>query len=378
MSEQQTNIEQTDASAEIARLKAIVDNEIPNSEEIKDEIPVDSKQKDDVVDENEDIENVDENKNPDEFKNEEGQEDSKNLSEDADEQKEPSTEAVIAYLKSQNINIESIEDLRKKVEKPSEISEEDQETFAALKKLEIKKWAIEKKIDPKTLDKFEEDSKLSDTEIAYRVYFEERKNETNPATDEPYTDEELREEFEAENFLNEEDTSLLKKRKLKNISLIAQTYRYENYKDLNNLEKSYDQELFTANEVKILNETIADAKTKIIEQGISYTLKDELGADVIVNIPITKKLLDEIELNQENVEDVSDTDDIASKIKEKYFVKNMGKILHEVATTFHSKQLLDLKSKSIGIESRKSEMGEITPDEIDVKLKKLIEKHTVK
>lgn len=368
MSEQQQNIEQNLASAEIARLKAIVEG---NGEQVE---QVDKK--DEVVENNE----VDKDKNVETENKEVTPSETTDAKKDevVDEKKViHSDKDVLAYLKSQNINIESIDELRDKV-KPKEEGKGADEQKIALKKLEIKKWAIEtQKIDPQKLDQFEEDSKLSDVELAYRVYFEDRKNETNYITDEPYTDEELREEFEAENYLAEDDDSPLKKRKLKNISLIAQTYKYDNYKDLIELEKSYDNEVLTASERKTLNETTATAKSKLVKDGISYTIKDDLGKDIVVNIPITNKLLDEIEINPNDIEDISDTIGISDAIKDKYFVKNLGKVLHEVATAYHSKKILGLKANSIGIENRKHEMGSIAPDEIEEKYKKLVEKHTV-
>jgi|LakMenEpi03Aug12_release.lakeMendotaPanAssembly.Ray.scaffolds.fasta_scaffold00239_74 hypothetical protein len=360
MSEQQQNIEQNLASAEIARLKAIVEG---NGEQVE------------QVDNGEQVEHneVDKDKNVETLTPSETT-DAKN--DVVDEKKViHSDEDVLAYLKSQNIDIESIDELRSKVNPKEEVESAEKN---ALKKLEIKKWAIEtQKIDPQKLDQFEEDSKLSDIELAYRVYFEERKNETNYITDEPYTDEELREEFESENYLMEDDDYPLKKRKLKNISLIAQTYKYDNYKDLIELEKSYENELINESERKILNETTATAKSKLVKDGISYTIKDDLGKDIVVNIPITNKLLDEIEINPNDIEDISDTIGISDAIKDKYFVKNLGKVLHEVATAYHSKKILGLKANSIGIENRKHEMGSIAPDEIEEKYKKLVEKHTV-
>ncbi len=302
MSEQQQNIEQNLASAEIARLKAIVEG---NGEQVE------------QVDNGEQVEHneVDKDKNVETLTPSETT-DAKN--DVVDEKKViHSDEDVLAYLKSQNIDIESIDELRSKVNPKEEVESAEKN---ALKKLEIKKWAIEtQKIDPQKLDQFEEDSKLSDIELAYRVYFEERKNETNYITDEPYTDEELREEFESENYLMEDDDYPLKKRKLKNISLIAQTYKYDNYKDLIELEKSYENELINESERKILNETTATAKSKLVKDGISYTIKDDLGKDIVVNIPITNKLLDEIEINPNDIEDISDTIGISDAIKDKYF-----------------------------------------------------------
>jgi len=382
MSEVTTNIESNDVSAEIAKFKAMVSGETKPIEKGAENL---DKQDEDLDtgekgNKNQEIENAEENKGKEDLEKNPNAENPNKETQIGDEPKKPSNEDIVAFLKEQNINVESIDDLRKKVESNTTSNKDDvdEETKSAVKKLEIKKWAIEnKKIDPKKLEQFEEDNKLSDIELAYKVYHAERQHENNPNTDEPYTDEELREEFQSENYLNEDDDSPLKKRRLKNISLIAQTYKYDNYKDLSELEKSYDNEVFSAEEIKELNNTINISKTKIIEDGLSYSIKDDLGNDVVINIPITKKLIDEIQLSRNEIEDISDTNDISAKIKERYLIKNFGKVAHEIATSYHSKKILDLKASSIGIENRKAEMGKNAEDEIDIKLKKLIEKHTV-
>jgi|GEM_PF-1286535 len=377
MSNETLDIKKDATSSEVERLRNILNGETPivENKEVSNEEEVQSKENV----ENTSSENLEENETK-ETKVEKDVEDSKVEGEEkkgelivgVDE------ESVMAYLKSRNIQIGSIEELSQKITQSPKDEEVEDPNKIALRKLEIKKWAIEnEKIDPKKIEQFEEDSKLSDIEIAYKLYYDERKDEVNPNTDEQYTDSELREEFEEENFLNEEDTSLLKKRRLKNISLVAQTYKYETYKDLVNLEKSFDNHVMTASEERILNETTNNAKSKIIENGMSFSIKDDVGVDVVVNIPITKKLLDEISLKGTEIENISDTDGIASIIQDVYFLKNKAKVLHEVATSYHSQKILGIKRTSIGIENKKAEMQEITSDEITEKYKKLVEKHRV-
>jgi len=153
---------------------------------------------------------------------------------------------------------------------------------------------------------------------------------------------------------------------------------FDNYKGLSELEKSFDNELMTSQQQQSLKQNTEIAKSKLVESGMSFTIKDELGESIEVNIPITKKLSEEISLAGNEVESIDDTDSITKAVQDKYFLNNKSKVLHEVATSYHSKKLLELKAKSVGIETKKAEMQEIVPDELTEKYKALVEKHTVK
>lgn len=381
MSLEATDIKKDATSLELDRLRGILNGDNPIEEKVENPTTEEAKseEKTETTDTEKKVEeapNDESKKSETENKVEEKTEVEGGKSENKVEVDES---AVMAYLKSKNIQVDSIDDLNKKISQKSKEEEVEDPTAIAVKKLEIKKWAIEnKKVDPKKLDQFEEDSKLSHIELAYKVYQSERANETNPETNEVYTDEELREEFEAENFLNEEETSLIRKRKMKNISLVAQTYLYDNYKELSEIEKSFDNEQMTAKQQQTLKQNTEIAKSKLVENGMSFAIKDELGESIEVNIPITKKLIEEISLGGNEVESIDDTDSITKAIQDKYFLNNKQKVLHEVATSYHSKKLLEIKAKSVGIEQKKAEMQEVVPDELAEKYKKLVEKHTVK
>lgn len=380
MSLEATDIKKDATSLELERLRGVLNGDNPIEEKV--ETPTTEEVKSE-----EKVETADTEKKVEETPNDESKKSETEVVEEKTEVEEEKSEtkvevdesAVMAYLKSKNIQVDSIDDLNKKISQKSKEEEVEDPTAIAVKKLEIKKWAIEnKKVDPKKLDQFEEDSKLSQIELAYKVYSKERANETNPETDEVYTDEELREEFEAENFLNEEETSLVRKRKMNNILLVAQTYMFDEYKDFVEMEKAFDNEIMTSKQQQTLKQNTESAKSKLVQDGMSFTIKDELGESIEVNIPITKKLIEEISLAGNEVESIDDTDSITKAVQDKYFLNNKSKVLHEVATSYHSKKLLELKAKSVGIETKKAEMQEIVPDELAEKYKALVEKHTVK
>ena len=134
----------------------------------------------------------------------------------------------------------------------------------------------------------------------------------------------------------------------------------------------------TSKQQQTLKQNTESAKSKLVENGMSFTIKDELGESIEVNIPITKKLIEEISLAGNEVESIDDTNSITKAVQDKYFLNNISKVFHEVATSYHSKKLLELKAKSVGIEQKKAEMQEIVDDEMTEKYKKLVEKHTVK
>lgn len=259
---------------------------------------------------------------------------------------------LISKLKERGIEISSIDEIINKFA-PKEEKKEDTPEEVALKKLKIKEWAISnKKVPVEKLEKFENDIQLSNLELAFRAYTEDRKGDINPLTDEEYTDNELRTEFEEENFLYIDDEDPRKKRSLKKIDIIAQTYLRDEYKELNSLDSDFASAQISAqNEVKLQN-AISEVKSNLVKSGLSYSIKDELGVDIPIKLPLTQKALDKISVS---VTDPSNTADMIREISKEYLFENANKILHEVATAYHSQKILGKKASSIGIELKKHE-----------------------
>lgn len=268
-------------------------------------------------------------------------------------------DAVVAFLKSQNIDISSIDEIKDKFTKKED---ETDPAVVAVKKLKVKEYAITNKIvTPDILDKYEADSKLPATEIAFRLYHEARKNETNETTNEVYTEDELRTEFESEYNLGEDDNNPFKKRSLQNIDLIAQAYMHSNYKELNKLDSLYE----TAQQEINLQATVTDIKKQIAKDGLHYSIPtDTEGQSIDVTLPISAKDLKEVQLAVTELQGNNNTDDVKSLVIAKLLLKNHPKIVNEVATAYHSELMKQKLAKSKGIEPRKA--GE--PDEHGVKI----------
>lgn len=260
---------------------------------------------------------------------------------------------LISKLKERGIDLSIDEIINKLKTTPKEEKSEDTPEEVALKKLKIKEWAISnKKVPVEKIEKFESDSQLSNLELAFKVYAAERNGETNPLTDEEFTESELRTEFEEENFLYIDDEDPRKKRSLKKIDLIAQTYLHDEYKELNSLDSDFNSAQNSAqNEAKLQN-AISDVKSNLVKSGLSYAIKDELGVDIPIKLPLTQKALDKISVS---VTDPSNTADMIREISKEYLFENANKILHEVATAYHSQKILGKKASSIGIELKKHE-----------------------
>lgn len=265
-------------------------------------------------------------------------------------------------------NITSLDDL-KKAQK-----EEAKEEETLDKKDQIKKWAIEnKKVKKELLEEFEKDSQLSNVEKAFKAYQAERANETNELTDELYTEEELRAEFEDENYLYLEDTDPKYKRAMSRIELLAKTYDYDKYKELNSIESEFENHIETLKTQNTLSENVSKSIPDILKDGLSYSIKDDSGNALDIKVPVTKKALEEISLASNELQDVNDLSQIKAVLATKYVLKNLDKVIHEVATAYHSQKLLDKIAASKGIDTRKSEFESKTgdiPPEIQAALEK--------
>ncbi len=241
--------------------------------------------------------------------------------------------------------INSLDDLKKLVNKEEKkpISDEG-------KKAEIKKWAIEqKKIKPEIFDEFEKYSKLSNIDKAFNVYKSERNGDINPLTDEEYTEEELRLEFEDEHYLYLEDTDPKKKRALKKIDLIADSNN--SFKEISHLDSEYESNLLQNQFEQNINSQIP----KIVEDGISYSIKDEKGEEIKVKIPVNKKALASLKIGFENSEAVKDLDGIKASLTQAYLLSNLDKVIHEIATAYHGQKIIEIEAAKKGIDIRKSE-----------------------
>lgn len=263
--------------------------------------------------------------------------------------------ALVALLKKRNINIDSLEELVSK----KEPSPEDLEQSEAIKKLEIKKWAIEtKNPSAKLLDEYDIESKLAPAEIVFKSYFEERKNETNPSTDEVYTEDELRAEFEEENFLVEDELDPRRVRAEKNIKLRADIYLKNKYSPIQELEQTYNIQEQTNKEKKFVSTTISTLKESLIQSGLSISFKDENGVDFDLKTPVNQKVVDEIvtDILEKGYRLSGDSSDDTSKLKtileSQYFLKNKESIIKEYATAYHSKKILELQAKNVGVDLR--------------------------
>jgi len=268
-------------------------------------------------------------------------------------------DAVVAFLKSQNIDISSIDEIKDKFTKKEDDTDP---AVIAVKKLKVKEYAITNKIvTPDTLDKYEADSKLPATEIAFRLYHEARKNETNDNTSEVYTEEELRNEFESEYNLGEDDNNPFKKRSLQNIDLIAQAYMHSNYKELNKLDSLYE----TAQQESQLQATLTNIKSQIAKDGLHYSIpSDSDGEPIDVKLPISAKDLKEIQLGLHELQENDNVDEVKNVVIAKLLLKNHTKIVNEVATAYSSELMKQKLAKSKGIDTKK----EGAPDEHGVKI----------
>lgn len=261
----------------------------------------------------------------------------------------PDAESVMAFLKKEGVQVDSLEDLKKKFIPDTENQEPSPEE-SAIRKMDIDKWAItNKKVSADLLEAYKTDSELSKIEIAYKVYSKDRANDIDDATGEPYTDEALRAEFESENYLYSEDTDQMKKRAIRKLELIADVYMNEKYSPLIGVESEYEAEQQSTTRQATLNTLVDSAKQGIIKDGMKFSLTD--GDETIdVNVPISKKALDEISFLQNSFGEAFDLDDVKAKVLEQYALKNMIKIVHEASTSYHSKKLLEMKARGVGIE----------------------------
>lgn len=258
-------------------------------------------------------------------------------------------------------NIKSLDDLKTPEKKEVKVVDDAEKAIA--KKAEIKKWAVERKVvDQKIIDEYEQDSTLSNIEKAFRAYQEERKNDIDELTDEPYTEEALRSEFEDENYLFADEDDPKYKRAMNKINLIADTWMHDKYKPLVKLESEYDSNVSQLENQNILNTAISNSIPEIIKDGLSYAITDDKGVQLEVKIPVTKKALEEISISLSELQDLSNPQEVKATLATKYVLKNIDKIVHEVATAYHSQKILGKIANSKGIEARKSEFESKTGD----------------
>lgn len=280
-------------------------------------------------------------------------------------------DSILKQLKELGVEASSLDEL-KELTKPKHIEPTAEEI--ALRKLEIDKWAIQnKKVTPEKLEAYKNDSQLSKLELAFKVYQKQRANENNESTGEPFTEEELRSEFEVENLLYSEDTDTAKKRAIEKLELVADTYLFNEYKELTQMESEYIQESSNITSQKHLTGIAEVVKENIIKDGISFQINDDSNAPLNVNIPISKSALSSINLSLNDVTGTADIEAVRKALVDNYILNNQQKVFSEIAKTYHANQLKALKARGIGIETRLAEF-EQTVTELSPEMKGLLER----
>jgi len=268
------------------------------------------------------------------------------------------------------LGVKTIDDLKnigKKEEKEEHVKDDPKEIAA--KKEKIKEYAKQVGVKTELFEEYEEDAQKSPIELAFKQYQLDRAGELNEATDEPYTEEELRQEFEDENLLFEEDGHPARKRAEKKLKLIADTYLADKYAAIKEAENGF---LKTSDEQKnnqVLSNTVNAVKSILEKEGLSYAIKDELGAEIKIKLPLSKNTIEAIKLNPNEVTSPDDTESVRNAFVSKILVNDFGKIIHEIATSYHSQKILGKKAESIGIESRKAEFEKMVSAEVPAEIR---------
>lgn len=273
-----------------------------------------------------------------------------NMPPDGDSNQDIDDATLLAALKKRNLNIDSLDALNS-LNSDHQNMDLDNDN-PEVKKAKIKEFAKTKQINAELLDKFESDKNKSSIEVAFQVYLNERKNENNEGTGEPYTEEELREEFEIEHNLTNDPESPVYKRSLRNLDIIKNIYLRDKYKDILNIESEFEADSNSRVQKANYEKEVIDAKSKLVEQGLTYSIKipgtPDTDAPLEIKIPINANKLSEINVP-------IGSEDVVSEVSNQFVIKNIGQIMFEVANTYHA-ELVKMEAKKLaGIEHRKTE-----------------------
>lgn len=280
-----------------------------------------------------------------------------------DEKLSLSDEELLAELKKRNINVE----LPKKEEPTAE-------DIAKEKKDKVTAWALSNKlISTDTLGEYAKLSSESKIEIAFQLYKKEREGDVDD-DNEPLTEEQLRNEFEDENFLFKDELDPSRGRAVKKLEQIANLHLQSKFGDsVESLESKYDAEMSVAQRSQQLDTTLTPLKESMIKDGLSVSIKDELGKEFQFKLPVSKAVAEKILTNIKlaplpfDGSEPDYTDQVTKIFKNAIIANNFDSYLHEYATAYHSQKLKELKATGVGVETREEKLGdnnETTPKEI--------------
>jgi len=294
----------------------------------------------------------------------------KNPAEEKPEEEKPSEqklslsdEELLAELKKRNINVE--------IPKKEEPTEEEK---AKEKKDKVTAWALEKKlISTDTIGEYAKMNSESKIEIAFQLYKKEREGDVD-GDNEPLSDEQLRNEFEDENFLFKDELDPSRKRAVKKLEQIANLHLKSKFGDsIESLESKYDEEMFVAQRSQKLDTTLSPLKESMIKDGLSVSIKDELDKEFTFKLPVSKNVAEKILANIKlaplpfDGSEPDYTDQVTKIFKNAIIANNFESYLHEYATAYHSKKMKELKATGVGVDAREEKLGDdnsTTPKEI--------------
>lgn len=251
---------------------------------------------------------------------------------------------LIEMLKKRNITLPPPE------EKPKEQSKEEARNEAIT-------WALSNKvIDITDVEDYGKVKKESPVELAFQAYKESRKGEVDDNQEE-LTEETLRQDFEDEFFLYEEDGDPRKERAMKRLKKDAENFIKEKFGKMDSIESEYKSSIQQAERAKI----ISSAKEDVVTNGISFVHKDDDGTEINVKIPVNQKIAEEISASlaksnvQLNPEDGVDPTDYLKRIfNGALLASNPASFMHEYATAYHAAKLLRYEASGRGIEHKQT------------------------
>jgi hypothetical protein len=215
-------------------------------------------------------------------------------------------------------------------------------------------------IAPEKAQEYKTFKSLSITEQAFQVYAKERQGEDNPLTDEPYTDEELREEFEIDNNLYLDDDDPKKKRRLKEFQALVSHHESNHFKDVVGVIGDSTKQK-SSNEANTQFASIYEqTKSKLKQSGITYNFEDDIAGTLKVNIPIDA--IEKVSLSHTEVAGDITPETVEKAIVQKFIGENINKIVLEVATSYASQLEAARIARGKGIEHRVSEFQRRTTE----------------
>lgn len=282
-----------------------------------------------------------------------------------------SEQELLASIQKLNPHIKSLDELKNiQANPPAHEPAPDSPEAIELRKKNIRDFASKKQINVDLFDQFDQDKTENSIEIGFKIYAEERKNETNETTGELYTEEELREEYMIEYNLTNDPESPAYKRAIKNLDMIKSVYMKDKYKDITSVESEYEAESNVRIQKAEHENLVTESKNKLVENGLSYSIeiagsKDE-DKPMEIKLPISQSKLSEIQVPV-------GTEDVQSEVLNQYVAKNIGSILYEVANTYHA-QMLKLEAQELsGITGLHGEGGDNNTSYINPQFRKYFE-----